>query len=337
MAKSPVIYKNHDQIYRADSCEHLVDAANAGRLELSTLARGSYPGPHLMPDELPGLSYVGYWNAVAAQDWGLNWHRNEGIEFCYLQTGKLHFEVDDYQCQLHPGDMTITRPWQSHKLGDPNIHAGRLHWLILDVDIRRPNQPWQWPDWMVLTPDDLAELTTFIRHNDQPIWTATDDIGHCFKQISQAVEDNKSKNSISRLAVYINELLVLVLEMFRNQKPDLKPELSSSLRTVELFLEDICNNRKNLTYLWTIEQMAQQCGLGITRFRHLCKQLTNMTPAQYLSQCRIESAAKMLINKPQMSVTHVAMAYGYESSQYFATVFKKHFECTPGDYRKTNA
>lgn len=332
------IYKDvTEEVYRADSCEPLVRAAQAGRLDLSTLARGSYPGPQLRPGELPGLSYVGFWNSVVAQDWGLNWHRNEGIEFCYLETGKLPFAVDDHQCELHAGDMTITRPWQSHKLGDPNIHAGRLHWLILDVDVRRPNQGWQWPDWMVLTREDLDELTTFIRQNDQPVWPATDEIGHCFKQISQAVADNKSMSSISRLAVYINELLVLVLDMLRRQNPNLTPSLSSSLRTVELFLDDVCNNRKNLTYLWTIEQMAQQCGLGVTRFRHLCKQLTNMTPGQYLSQCRVESAAKMLINKPEMSVTDVAMAYGYESSQYFATVFKKQYHCSPGTYRKSHA
>ena len=34
---------------------------------------------------LPGLKMAGYWDADSDQDWGLPWHRNEGIELTLLE------------------------------------------------------------------------------------------------------------------------------------------------------------------------------------------------------------------------------------------------------------
>jgi hypothetical protein len=48
-------------------------------------------------------------------------------------------------------------------LGSPNIGIGRLHWLIIDLGVRYPNQEWVWPDWIILDRADLQELTKIIR------------------------------------------------------------------------------------------------------------------------------------------------------------------------------
>lgn len=58
-----------------------------------------------------------------------------------------------------------------------------------------------------------------------------------------------------------------------------------------------------------------------------------MTAAEYLSHCRIEKAKALLANKHDMNVLDIAMACGFESSQYFATVFKKKTGITPSEYR----
>ncbi len=330
----PPIYRDRDEIYQADSCKPLVDALDSQDVELNTLARGAYPGTRLNRIDLPGISTMGFWDANGPQNWGLPFHRNEGIEICLLETGKLPFTVDDHQLLLKPNDMTITRPWQLHKLGDPNITSSRLHWIILDVNVRRPNQPWKWPKWIILTKSDLQELTNIMRHNEQPIWHATDQIQLCFKNISNAIMNNVNSSHISRLSVYINELFVLVLEMLRHQSDALDPALSSSLRTVELFLADLRHNRQNLIQPWTVALMAEQCGLGITRFRHLCKQLTNMTPMPYLNLCRVQAASRILSRNPNRPIIQIAMDCGFESSQYFATVFAQHYHCSPTQYRK---
>jgi AraC family L-rhamnose operon regulatory protein RhaS len=119
------IYRDHDEQYRADSCSPLLDAVGRGILELRAVRHGHYPGHALRSSELPGVKMVGYWDAAKDQDWGLDWHRNEGIEFTFLERGRLAFGGAARQWELRPDDMTITRPWQMHRVGDPAIASCR--------------------------------------------------------------------------------------------------------------------------------------------------------------------------------------------------------------------
>jgi AraC family L-rhamnose operon regulatory protein RhaS len=100
---------------------------------------------------------------------------------------------------------------------------------------------------------------------------------------------------------------------------------------VELFLKELDNN---LPEAWTIEKMAQSAGVGLTRFTHHCKQLTNLTPMRYLMMKRLEMSKRILLEQDDMSVSEVAFTCGFSTSQYFSTVFKKQEKCTPIEYRQ---
>jgi AraC family transcriptional regulator, 4-hydroxyphenylacetate 3-monooxygenase operon regulatory protein len=328
------IYREEQKIYHADTCEPLIRAAKAGKLRLQGYARGAYAGWRLPETCLPQLRNLAFWDAPDLQDWGLDWHRNEGLELTYLESGKLPFAAGGQTHHLRGGDMTITRPWQPHQVGDPFVAASRLHWLILDLGVRRPNQPWKWPSWVVLTQKDLDELTILLRHNEQPVWSASANVQQCFERISRALESDREGSHVSRVTAYLNELLVSVLEMLRHNEISLDPSLSSTARTVELFLGDLRDNAELLGQQWTLKSMAEHCGLAETRFRYYCRQLTNMTPTQFAERCRIEAACRMLRHERKKSVTEVAMACGFGSSQYFATVFRRHRGCSPKDYRE---
>lgn len=327
------IYQERGKTYQASNCAALVRAARLGRVELTALARGQYPGRKLDRASLHGVKTVGFWDAKSSQNWGLDWHYNEGIELTFLERGGMAYAVDRHRCRLRPDDLTVARPWQRHRVGDPHIDAGRLHWLILDVGVRRPHQPWQWPSWLVLTKNDLRELTECLRKNERAVWRATPEIRHCFQRIALAVEGDRSGANISRLAVLLNELMVLVLEMFRRQQIKLDESLASTSRTVELFWSDLSQNMDHLASPWTVESMARQCGLGPTHFIHYSKKLTNTTPIRHLNRCRLQAAARMLREEPERSILDITMACGFNSSQYFATLFRSEFGQAPGEYR----
>ena len=110
----------------------------------------------------------------------------------------------------------------------------------------------------------------------------------------------------------------------------LNESLTDSSRSVKLFLNELENN---LSENWTIEQMAQSAGVGLTRFTHHCKQLTNLTPMRYLTIKRIELSKKILLENSQLTVSEVAYSCGFATSQYFSTVFKKHEKCSPNEFR----
>ena len=337
MAKLPPTFTGYGTTYQADTCRPLDEAAQSGELKFEALAHGHYPGRRLPRNALSALKTVGFWDAERNQNWGLEWHRNEGLELTYLERGSLGFAVDGRQHALHPDDLTITRPWQLHCVGSPHVTPGRLHWVILDVGVRHPHQAWRWPGWLVLTKADIQELTDFLRRNEQPVWRTSDEIRRCFQQLAQAVEMDTDGSNVSSLAVYLNELLLQLLRLFREQRAPLDDSLTSTLRTVELFWAELRGNPEHLAIEWTVPRMAERCGLGVTQFLKYSKQLTNMTPAHYLNYCRIESAARTLRGDSSKSVTEVALSCGFSSSQYFASVFRRHFGCTPNAYRQQNS
>lgn len=333
MQASVPIYKHGHETYHADRCRPLSEAADRGEIRLETLVHGHYPGRRLPRHSLPGIKTIGYWDALHDQDWALDWHRNEGIEITFLESGSLGFSVDGESVTLKPDDITVTRPWQRHRVGLPAVKASRLHWIILDLGVRRPDQPWKWPSWLVLGNSDLEELTNLLRHNEQPAWRATPELRQCFQSIARTVADENDASAASRLTVRINDLFLLLLDMFRQESVDLDTSLSSTRRTVELFLNDLRTHRDHLAIPWTVHEMARSCGLGVTQFIQYTRQVTNMTPVRYLNHCRVESAAQLLVQQPSLSVIDVALSCGFSSSQYFATAFTRRYGQPPRSYR----
>jgi transcriptional regulator GlxA family with amidase domain len=136
---------------------------------------------------------------------------------------------------------------------------------------------------------------------------------------------------LSRFQLHLNELFVVLLELLLSRQPALDPRLSSSRRTVDLFLRSLS---EQIERPWTLDEMANECGLGRTRFADYCLQLTNVTPMEYLANCRIGAACRMLVQLPHRSITEIAFACGFGSSQYFSTQFNEKIGVTPREYRQ---
>lgn len=329
---SPV-YFDHGKTYQADSCTPLVQATQNNEVSFQALARGTYPGTPIPENVLPAIKSVGYWSATHPQSWGLPWHRNEGIEITFLANGTLPFSADDDEYQLSPGSLTVTRPWQQHRVGNPNMAANKLHWVILDVGVRRPNQEWIWPEWVVLSREEIKKLTTFFRQNETCVWTATKEIQKNFEELEHLVqEDTLSKPAYSKILIKINELLLSLLDLYETRNVPLQAELTSNRRSVDLFLNDL---KDQLDHKWTIRSMAKHCGLKSTAFVHYCKQCTNMTPTEYLTYLRIEKGKQLLKEFPKRSILDIALDCGFSTSQYFASTFKTLADTTPTEYRNT--
>ncbi|WP_136481627.1 AraC family transcriptional regulator [Cognatitamlana onchidii] len=322
-------YEADGVTYHADTCLPLIDAYKRKKLKFKALARHTYPGDRLDSNTL-GLNSIGYWDANEPQDWGLGWHRNEGIEFHFLESGTMPYAQENKEVVLKPNDLTITRPWEAHRVGNPNIGMGKFYWIIIDLGVRRPHQDWKWPDWITLTNEDLSRLTNILRHNEKSILKTDQRVRDCFKRINDAINTDKKGNNASTLRLLINYLLILILELLNAEKITLNESLTDSSRSVQYFLKEL---EKNLAENWTIEKMAKSAGVGLTRFTHHCKRLTNLTPMRYLTIKRLEMAKGILIKEKDLTIGQVAYMCGFATSQYFSTVFKNHEKCSPNVYR----
>lgn len=322
-------------IYVADDCIPLRQAVSQGNISMKALVHGHYPGEAMSKKTLPGLLSVGYWNAEEPQDWGLDWHRNEGLELSFMKSGYVDFSTVDYTKSIAPGEMTVCGPWQLHRLGSPHIGVGILQWFILDQGVRNSTQKWSWPSWIVLTEEDLDELARLLLFNPTPVLPATSKMSQCWEQLFKAIRDNHKCSHLSSITVYINEILLLLLALLREPQRkcvSTEPSLASE-RIVRVFLEELKHIPMQLERPWTVAEMARACRMSETGFTRYCRRITNLSPVNYLNRCRIDFALRIMQEAPEKSITEIAMKCGFSTSQYFDAVFKKWTGKTPTEYK----
>lgn len=334
MPPLPLIYHSPNPALGVDTCEPQKQAIAQGKIKFFAITHGHYPGTFIPPETLPGVSSIGYWDAVGEQDWGLEPHCNEGIELMMVETGYNAFVLDGVCHKLKAGSLTVTRPWELHGIGDPNLGPGRLYWIILDMRVVRRDQAWKWPPWVVLTPADRKKLAYTLRHGRKSVWKTTPEITQIFRSLGKCVRAEDPSCHASRIIALINLLLVALLDALRAQDEPMDESPEWKARSVEHFLKGLIQNPAALSERWTLQSMARHCGMGNTAFVQYCRKLTNTSPLDYLNRCRLDFAARRLRKEPDTPVTRIAFECGYWSSQYFASQFRRRHGCSPSEYRQ---
>lgn len=90
---------------------------------------------------------------------------------------------------------------------------------------------------------------------------------------------------------------------------------------------------KNYDKPISIENYAKENMMSKNWFIHCFKNITKVTPMQYILSLRI-SAAKNFLENTEKNISQIANAVGYDNALYFSRLFRKHTGYSPSDYRK---
>lgn len=328
-SKAPLVFESAGKVFRPDACEALKEAAKQGEVEVSGWARGKYPGIKIPGSILPGIRSIGTWDAQKKQGWSLGEHCNEGLEITYLSRGSLSFSSSGHTTLLRPTDMTVTAPWLVHEVGLPVVETSRLAWVILDVGVRRPNENWIWPDWIILSPSEKSALSNTIQNGDRAVWPGGY-LSSTFESIISLLETGQPDINETDAKILINTLM---LELSRNIGKGNHPKRSRnrSQETVRLFLARL---HEHVEFPWPVQEMADQCGVSRGTFIASCREILNQTPHAYLMQLRLQRACSMLETDHGLSLTDIAMKLGFSSSAHFSSAFRKEFGMAPSEFRQ---
>jgi AraC-like DNA-binding protein len=80
-----------------------------------------------------------------------------------------------------------------------------------------------------------------------------------------------------------------------------------------------------------VADLAEYACLSPSAFAHLFRDVTGMSPYQFIKSARMDQAREFLVDG-DMNVSEIARAVGYSSLSHFVNEFKRHFGVTPGSY-----
>ena len=124
--------------------------------------------------------------------------------------------------------------------------------------------------------------------------------------------------------------LEIILSYMKNmQKDTIEKEFPSWLSNVIIFLK----NPANYPELTTLDKVYKLAGYSKPQFDRLFKKFTSKTPLEYLNECKIDEARRLLI-ETNLSIAHICVLLGFSSTAHFIHLFKKRSGTTPLQFRK---
>lgn len=175
--------------------------------------------------------------------------------------------------------------------------------------------------------DLFANLPTYIKiHSDLT------PLSHIIRLL-QAEALAGGEGSVSIINALSTVLLVLIVRQYLEQE-DLR-DLTGILRAWQnTRLKHVIHAVLDAPQAaWSVDELSQLANLSRAQFMRLFKQETGLSPHIFVTQIRLQQAAKLLQTSNQ-SVLSIALSVGLQSETHFGKLFKKYYGLTPGAYRQ---
>ena len=93
---------------------------------------------------------------------------------------------------------------------------------------------------------------------------------------------------------------------------------------------------RHYTNRFQVPELAQRCAVSETVYRKRFKQLTGLSPVQYINRLKVEKACQLL-RSDDMSPGAISDFLNFYSLPYFYKVFRDHTGMTPNQYREQDS
>ena len=244
----------------------------------------------------------------------------KAFEICYIDRGSVTWWVEDQIYHVNPGSIFITFPGEKHGGLHDIMNPCQLYWIQVRFPVNTAMGG--------LTLTETRSIVKDFKNLNNRTFPGSHEFVACFKKL---IDEHQTPSIHSRAVVRtaLAELLIAVLRSHNNHTGSnvKRPKQSNAVKRVcELI-------NSNLEAHLKIETLAKEAGLSVTTLYLRFDEELHLTPAEYLTQQRINKARTML-TETELSITKIAVALGYSTSQYFATTFKHITGMSPSQYRK---
>ena len=255
----------------------------------------------------------------------VTWHSHKQFELLFVLDGSTVYEFQGCDpIELAGGHFMVVPPGMMHR-GEQDLRMPTtLIGIVLAFDARGATRN---------TPFTVRELGWLRRHfnaNSLTVHPLGQDLRRTIVQLDKKLGGKKPNQNELSMA----ETRLLVCSAISGAAR----QLSAVDDHDSQFIVDAAIDymRAHLNEPFTIGKLVDHIGYGRSRFFELFRGNTGMTPNDYLRRLRLE-AARGLLEKTSRPVTDIAFEVGFNSSQYFSTVFLQYTGLTPTGFRNREA
>lgn len=258
---------------------------------------------------------IGYVHHLAAiQPLEIHDHDNM-TEFVYMERGSQNYQTTNKQYVVNPGEVFFTRPRELHSTGSFPEEVSSLYYFIVDLSLI-PNLN------LFLFPEEYEQIRGFFSRTSDRIFKASENLPSTLKALLKCFSgmdlhfDSHVRNALS-------EVLIALATPAQSKNTSHVFHIQKSLAYIEEHLEETI----------AVSDLPSLDSLSLSTFNKYFVHAMGLPPGEYILRKKIEKA-KELLSATDLSVTEIAYKYGFSSSQYFSTVFKRFCYVTPTEYRK---
>lgn len=243
-----------------------------------------------------------------------HWHK--GLEINYVCIGPTDYVIDGVHHQCHAGDVCL--------INSGSIHSIYKHFTELD--------------------DACDAFTTIIDYEFLKL--VVPDIDNCYfaltdetmpiirKKMDEILKCYESENYQYRhvaLTGHVYQLIFLLCEFCQRERGIVEMKTRQHILHVCKIMEYVEKHYQELT---NQSEVARQMGFSREHFCRYFKQYTGITFREYLTRYRLNKAKQLIETSTDTELT-IALDVGFSDVKQMSSAFKKYYNMTPSQYRKT--
>lgn len=280
----------------------------------------------IMPDFSPDFPYIASYVEMDRLTGNfVPWHWHKEIELFYILEGNLEYDTPKGKTLFGPGSAGIVNSNVLHRTSMGREGKKTAAYIHLFDPVFISGSRGSRIDRKYVTPFVTAAQLEIVG-----LYPQQEESRALLEAVRQSFEIDETKPAYElKLRNSLSEIWV---QMFSAVKLLLK-EKGISGKTDEKAKRMLAFIHENYGGKITVSEIAGAAFISERECFRTFHECLHMTPAEYLTDCRLQAACRMLVNGND-SITRISQTCGFSSSSYFGKIFRSALGCTPLEYRR---
>ena len=238
------------------------------------------------------------------------------FEIVVVVSGQQIYCVEDELYTVSGGEVFLTFPGEPHSGRELTQSVGEIYWCQIDVTDSRSffhlQSPWS---------ERLYHRLLRIHNRVCKVSPGA------VKLVKKSFSLLASPEPFDKL-IGASTFTTFLAEYIANNLAQRRPEPSPAIGKAVAYI------REHIGQELLLEQLAAFTGLSLSAFKQRFKEEIGIPPREFINLRKIEQAKLLIRQEPRRSLSDIAMALGFTTSNYFSVVFKKYTGVSPREYSR---